>query len=408
MDLSRGGNGVAREETELKSGDPADSSHEAQGSSPASVRRVVFLPLSLPGDVVTARIVSEEKRFANAEIVEIETPSPDRVKAPCAVFGKCGGCTWQHVPYAMQWNTKRDGVLHALARAGVSITEGSIPVREFPATSAYSYRNRIQLRANLQMENGVEKVTLGYYARKSKDLVNIERCEIAREELNAILLETRAESTIRLRNRRPVKDRLPELKVEIDVLPDGSTRKAWDSPHAALGFRQVNDEQNDRLRGYVTENLSAKAHIFDLFGGAGNFTLKDSRRYAWVECVDTGTPENGIDGQPSNFRFFRSDVSKWLSRREKENRQGDFIAQGPIEAVLDPPRGGLADGANRMAESLDALEVTKIIAVGCDADSWARDLSRLLAQDWKLKEVAVFDLFPQTPHVESVAVLVRV
>ncbi len=373
-DLSRGGNGVARDG-----------------------RRVVFLPLTLKGDVVTARIISEDKRFATAEVLEITEPSPDRVAPRCTVFGKCGGCTWQHVPYEQQWKTKREGVIHALSRTAVTL-EG-ISLHEFPAANPWNYRNRIQLRAR----PGV----LGYYARRSNDLVGVDRCEIAREELNALLPELRTEAEALLAKKIQAGESEPEVKVEVDVLPDGSTRKAWNSRHAALGFRQVNDEQNEKLRGFIRERLTEGAHVFDLFGGAGNFTYDDATRYGWVECVDIGSPEGGFEGQPENYRFFQTDVARWLDRRAKDADRGYFNPKGPVEVIIDPPREGLGDVTNKIVGALDSLDAVKVIAVGCDADAWARDISRLIKAGWVLSEAAVFDLFPQTPHVESVAVLVR-
>jgi 23S rRNA (uracil1939-C5)-methyltransferase len=383
-DLSRGGNGVAREVA-------------AEGEKP----RVLFVPLTIPGDVVTVKVVSEDRRFATAEIVEIETPSPDRVKAPCSVFGKCGGCTWQHVPYAMQWKTKLGGALQTLSRAEVKLPAS--PVEEFPAANPWNYRNRVQLRARPTAEG----TTLGYFGRRTKDLVGVERCEIAREEINSVLAETRAEADAMLEAKVKSGEKDPEVKVEIEVLADGTTRKAWNARHGSLGFRQVNDEQNQKLQAYVRENISEGAHFFDLYGGAGNFSLADAARYSFVDCVDTGSPDGIGEAQPENYRFFRGDVARWLDHRTKEFEKDTFKPKGPIEVVLDPPREGMGDEATKIATSLDRLKAKKIVAVGCDADAWARDVSRLVKHGWKLEKIAIFDLFPQTPHVESVAVLVR-
>lgn len=385
-DLSRGGLGVARE--------AGPDLQDNTASSPVleKKRRVIFVPFTLPGDVVTARIISEEKRFAEAEVLEFEKHSPDRATPPCKVFGECGGCTWQHVPYALQWKTKRDGVLHALSRTGVKLPETVI--EEFPAEHPWNYRNRIQLRA--RTSNG--ETTLGFFGRRSRYLVSIDRCEIAREELNAVLAETLEEAKAK---------NAPETKVELEVLPDGSVRKAWNSRHGSMGFRQVNDEQNEKLRNFVREALTPGAHLFDLFGGAGNFSYDDAKRYAWVECVDFGSPEGGFEGQPENYRFFKSDVGRWLQRREKDLESGHFKPKGPLEIVLDPPREGLGDQSNKIAGALEALGAKKIVAIGCDPDSWARDLSRLEKYGWRLERFAAFDLFPQTPHIESVGVLVR-
>jgi tRNA/tmRNA/rRNA uracil-C5-methylase (TrmA/RlmC/RlmD family) len=286
----------------------------------------------------------------------------------------------------------------------------SAPVEEFPAENPWRYRNRIQLRARPAIgADGAPAsgITLGYFGRRSKDLVDVARCEIAREELNAVLAETRREAAVHLDEKIVKGEERPEVKVEIEVLTDGSTRKVWNARHGALGFRQVNDAQNAKLQSFVRAHLSEGAHCFDLYGGAGNFSYADAARYAFVECVDTGSPEGGFEGQPANYRFFRGDVPRWLDRRTKEFEKGVFKPKGPIEVILDPPREGLADQSNKIASSLERLGAKKMIAVGCDADAWARDLSRLAKYGWRVERIAIFDLFPQTPHVESVAVLIR-
>ncbi len=366
-DLSRSGSGVARQDT-------------PQG------RRVVFVPQTLSGDVAEVRIVREEKRFVEAELVELIQASPDRVSPKCEVFGRCGGCAWQHVPYKKQWQVKRDGVFHALARTQVSLPESH---QEFPAENPFGYRNRIQLRGV-----GAE---VGFFSKRSRSLVAIQRCEIAREELNRVLPEIRKKGL----------EKGGEFKVEIEVLPDGQVRESWNDRHGALGFRQVNDEQNEKLKHYVQGHIEDGAHVLDLYGGNGNLSLGLEKRVAWVDCVDVGAPRGGGPEQPPNYRFFQTDAPKWMDRRAHEFEKGVWALKGPGVAIIDPPREGLGEQQNKISRSLDLTGVQKIIAVGCDPDSFARDVARFQKQGWKIVEISIFDLFPQTPHVEAVGVLVR-
>ena len=120
-DLASGGSGIARDET----------------------GRVLFIPLSAPGDLLKVRVTEAQRRYAEAEIVEIIEPSPERVKPPCPVFGRCGGCSWQHIPYALQWKTKARGLEHTLGRRQIALPG---PLEEFPAERIWEYRNRVQLR----------------------------------------------------------------------------------------------------------------------------------------------------------------------------------------------------------------------------------------------------------------------
>ena len=361
-DLSRGGAGVSRDE---------------QG-------RVVFVPFTAPGDRVRVRIIEQEKRFAQAELLEVIEPGPNRQTPPCPVFGQCGGCQWQHLPYEVQWQTKGSGVKHALKRVGVTahLADGFL-WEEFPAERIWEYRNRVQLRC----EDG----QVGFYAPKSHRVIPVERCWIARPEINAEIASIREEA---VKRGRP-------SKVEVDVLPSGEVRKAWNARHAALGFRQVHEEQNEKIRTWLQGALTPERVLYDLFGGSGNFSLPLVTKMKHVHCVDVSAPSHPQQGQPENLSFHRSDVSRWLAHAKSE------FGSAPAAAVLDPPREGLADGFAGIEESLRRMGVSEVVAIGCDPDSWAKDVYRFTRRGWSLERAAVFDLFPQTPHVESVARLIR-
>lgn len=357
-DLSRSGAGVGR---------------DASG-------RVVFVPFTAPGDLVRAELGEEEKNYAEAKLVEVVRASPTRAIPPCPAFGKCGGCEWQHLPYELQWSTKKKGLEHSLTRVGVEFA--GIPWKEFPAERIWEYRNRVQLRGF--------RDELGFYARRSKQIVPIEKCWIARPELNAILPARKTEGSSRPR----------EYKLELEVFPDGSTTTAWNAGHSAQGFRQVHDEQNEKLKGWVRDHLADGEVLLDLYGGSGNLSLELAPRFRQVFCVDVSTPS---EGGPENFQFARSAVLPWLRREEKNLR----ALGGRIQVVLDPPREGLGTDLAAIVEILKGLPVQRILSIGCDADSWARSLHRFVRHGWKLESLGALDFFPQTHHIESLAVLRR-
>lgn len=358
-DLARGGAGVAREES----------------------GRIVFVPYTLPGDVVRAEITETHKNYADARLLEILTPSENRVTAKCPVFTRCGGCEWQHIPYELQWKTKLSGLQHALKRVQIS-WNGAWD--ELPAQKIFHYRNRIQLRGFRE--------EIGFFGRGSKDLVPITNCPIAREELNEKIPALLEEG----------KQRSRPYKVEVEVLENGEVRTSWNSGHAALGFRQVHDEQNAAMKLWVkTQALEAGGdELWDLYGGFGNLSLGLAKNFSTIHCVDVSSPENNPPaGTPENFHYHRSPVHLWL-------KSG---ASGKVKrtVILDPPREGLAEYGSEIIMSLEKLGATHAIAVGCDADSWARDLSRFARRGWKVKKFGAVDLFPQTHHVEALAFLVR-
>ena len=357
-----------------------------------SAGRVIFIPHSAPGDRVKARIRWTEKRYAQAEIIEIEEASSIRIAPRCSVFGQCGGCQWQHLPYELQWKTKSQGVRYALQRASVPVPESW---QEFPAEHAWGYRNRIQLRGEGQ--------EIGFFRSGTRERVPARRCEIAREEINSSWEEVRVEGS----------RHSGQYKVELEVLESGEVRRTWNARHGAAGFRQIHDEQNQRLQDFVYQVYSkpieegAPCNLLDLYGGSGNLSRALSAAtdsIASIICVDTSIPQAMDWTPPPHFQFQKSAVLPWLLRRAQAQPSSP---ERPCRALVDPPREGLGRELAEVASALNRLDTRELIAIGCDPDSWARDLSGWTRKGWKIAKAAVFDFFPQTPHVESVAVLVR-
>lgn len=361
-DLSRGGAAVARDE---------------EGC-------VYFIPRAAPGDVVQVRVVKRKKKYAETQLLKVIEPSGIRQIPKCKVFEKCGGCEWQHIPYSLQWETKSRGIKQALSRVQIEIPAG---LEEFPAEQIWSYRNRIQLRG--------WKDCIGFFEVGSHQTVPIERCETAMEEINANLQQVRQSGSSLART----------YKVEMEVLPDREIRVTWNSRHGEHGFRQIHDEQNEKLRAWIQSCLSEGRIVFDLFGGDGNLSREMAGKMVEVHCVDLSVPETRKAGLPDNFYYHQAGVLPWLLKRV-ENQEFDQKASVlPASVILDPPRAGIGDALAEIDGALKKLFVSQLICVGCEADAWARDLSRFLKRGWMLKRVGIFDFFPQTHHVESAAFL---
>lgn len=366
--------------------DICDLSRAGAGVGTGPDGRIVFVPLTAPGDRVEVQIFKEDKRYLWADLIRVIQKSPQRIEPKCAVFGKCGGCQWQHLDYETQWKTKASGIVHALNRVGVTPPG---PPTELKAEQIWGYRNRIQLRT--------QGSSIGFYGRASHDLVAAERCEIAREELNQLWPVMRAEAA----------KRGGENKVEAEVYPDGRTMQTWNARHASQGFRQIHDGQNELLKGWVKEAALESGKdgvLLDLFGGAGNLSLGLAGQMREIHCVDSGSPEPSA-GDPKGFHFYPSSVLPWLKNRKA--MKVPFEQPGPISAIVDPPRDGLSVHAHEILEALEKIGTTTIIAVGCDPNAWSHDLAKMIKRGWTLERWAVLDLFPQTPHVESLAKLVR-
>lgn len=364
-DLSRGGAGVARQ----------------------SNGQVVFIPYSAPGDLVRVRLVQAEKRYIEGEILEILEPSPQRQSPRCPAFGKCGGCQWQHLPYSLQWETKTKGLIHALNRVEIPTPPH---FDHLPANQIWEYRNRVQLR-------GVENL-LGFFKPGSRELVPVDRCDIARPEINQAWKKVQAETQ---QFKKP-------YKVEIEVLSDGQVEWIWNARHSARGFRQVHDEQNEKMREWICQQLSEKAPaldlLLDLYGGSGNLSIPLTSKAKEIHCVDVTAPRVRPAHIPLHLQFHSTSVLKWLLK-EAPHLSSRQKAHTLSAAILDPPREGLGHEHGEIASCLESMGIQHIIAIGCDPDSWARDLSKWRKRGWILEKIGAIDLFPQTFHVEALALL---
>jgi len=362
-DVSRGGAGVARLDT----------------------GRTVFIPFTMTGDRVRVRVSEIKKKFANGELIDIIEPAPDRQQAKCTVFGQCGGCQWQHIPYADQWQIKLTGVQQSLKSAKIRIHQA---IDEFPAQQIWNYRNRVQLHG--------EQDKLGYYAPRSHNIIDINQCEIASPQINAMLSSIRNEGRL---SGKP-------YKVELEVLPGGEVRSIWNQPHGAAGFRQINDEQNNNLKKWIRQSLVAQQPVYDLYGGSGNLTWDLAAQGRKVNCIDLSVPEHRPENCPSGMEFYQSDILPWLKQYITDIKFKRIAApDSPHSAVIDPPRGGLGDAFDDIIERLEFLRVNEIVAVGCKTDSWVRDLNHFTKRGWKIHGIAAFDFFPHTTHVETTALL---
>lgn len=370
--LAAGGEGVA---------------HDSNG-------RVVFVPLAAPGDRARVTVTEAHTRFARGEIDQVLAPGPARVAPPCPVFGVCGGCAWQHVDYAAQVEAKRVILRDALARIG-----GVAPRIEFVASpQPYGYRSRARVLA----AGG----QVGFRKRRSHDVCAITSCPLLAPPLDAALAQ--------LASRAP-EDGEWELALGSDgavrvarlggrAKPDERVvlRAAGEEIAVSSGvFAQANALLLDALAQTVLDAAGQGGELLELFAGAGFFTRGLARRFERVVAVESDAAaaiDLAHNCQPlGNVRVVES-------RAETALADPRALRLAPDAVVLDPPRGGIG---TRAAEQLARLGAQRIVYASCDPATLARDLGVLARKRWSLARVVGFDLFPQTPHVEAVAVLER-
>lgn len=326
--------------------------------------KAVFIPFTIPGEEVTAHLVKQKKNFAEAQLVAIGKPAPGRVEPPCPYFGRCGGCSYQHIDYAWQLGIKSRQVEQTLRRVG---RLAQVPMRPIVASpEAYGYRNRIRVH----VEDGV----VGFFKFDRHELIDVERCPIASDEVNSHLAQLRG-SAVR----------------------DGDYTL---SQHRREFFAQTNDAVAAELARVVGELVTrGQATLIDAYCGAGFFAKKLLALFQEVIGIDEN--ESAIVharmGAAPHEHYVAGDVATHLG----EVLSGKNPAATTL--LLDPPAPGLEP---RVLDFILAAPPREIIYVSCHPATLARDLAAL-CRDYTLQSVTPLDMFPQTAEIEAVAHLTR-
>lgn len=360
--------------------------------------RTLLVSLAAPGDRVRARVERVQGRVAFASIIEIVSPSAQRVEPPCPYFGRCGGCDFQHLSYQAQLGAKVEIIRDCLRRIAQINFEGEIPMTGSP--KAWHYRSRAQWQYDAR------RMRLGYFERSTHRVCDVAACPVLVPALEATLESLRGE----------MKDgSLPEGLTEFQAvagddgsslappLPGEPTREVsrrigkYCYRFSAEGFFQINHDLLDAL--IVAATGDADGHeAVDLYCGAGLFTLPLAERFTHVFGVEAHVRaiefarRNLEAAGLRNATCQAATVGQWLAEYGRKVSPVDFL-------LLDPPRAGAEEGA---IAGIVAMRPRRISYVSCDPATLARDLKALVAGGYRLDTVAGFDMFPQTHHVETV------
>jgi 23S rRNA (uracil1939-C5)-methyltransferase len=357
---------------------------------------VVFVPFTAPGDLVRVKVHDERRHFARARVQHLIEPGPARTDPVCAVFGTCGGCAWQHITYPAQLEAKRQILADALSRIGG--LDGIAPVRVVPSPADYGYRGRTRLR--------VHGRRVGYRRRRSHALCPVTRCPVLVPELERRLAALAADP--------PVRSGQVELAAAGDVgrtvsLPDAAGEPLWHELSAGRMrvspgvFFQSNALLMDALCTAVVDAAGTGERAIEFFAGAGFFTLGLAPHFASLVAVESN-PAAVADLEHNLGEARIVNVKVICARLERVLEHGAFRAEPPDLIVLDPPRTGLEEGG---AEAIAELGAGRIVYLSCEPATLARDLALMVRCGYEPRPLLAFDLFPQTPHVEALAVLER-
>jgi 23S rRNA (uracil1939-C5)-methyltransferase len=361
--------------------------------------RSVFMDFTAPGDLVTGRIIEEKKDWARAELVELEEASPQRVSPPCPLYRQCGGCSLQHLAYAAQVQEKSGMLREAFRRiGGFSL----LPELKIVPSPPYEYRNRMQFHRIARPRSA----GVGLKAGKSGEIVPLRDCPIADPGIRAAL---GAGTLIP----PPDKDRFTVYARGNTLLSEGPVPgPGGSSPRGRLNIlgRDMHIDAGlfFQSNGTLLETLIADIRtaadqadpalpMADIYCGVGTFGAFLGDRFSRIDMVEENKQALALareNVRAGGARFFAQRDERWVQDR-------DLGAYGFM--VADPPRQGLAPALRREL-SRNGPEV--LAYVSCDSATLARD-SRELGAGYRLEQLGLYDFYPQTAHIEALAVFKR-
>ncbi|MCM3761770.1 23S rRNA (uracil(1939)-C(5))-methyltransferase RlmD [Alkalihalobacillus oceani] len=435
-----------------------DLTHEGAGVAKVE-GYTLFVPKALPGEVVQIKVIKTNKGYGFARLLSIETASPDRVEPSCPIYQQCGGCQLQHLSYEAQLRVKQKQVKDVLERIG-GIT--GIPVHPtLGMDEPWRYRNKSQVPVG-EREGGL---IAGFYQERSHRIIDMDECLIQHEENDAIIRtvkqiakelgirgydEDKHRGTLRhvvarygkqtgdimvvliTRGKElpkqqqlieAIKSKIPNLKSIVhninskrtNVIFGDETRVLWGDEYiydsigeikfaiSARSFYQVNPEQTKVLYDKALEyaDLSGSETVIDAYCGIGTISLFLAQRAKHVYGVEI-VPDAIADAK-RNARL-NGITNAEFAVGEAEKIMPWWYAQGirPDVIVVDPPRKG-CDPA--LLETILNMKPKRVVYVSCNPATLARDLKVLEEGGYTTKEVQPVDMFPQSTHVECVALL---
>jgi 23S rRNA (uracil1939-C5)-methyltransferase len=409
--------------------------------------KTVFVPFVLPDETAEVRAVETKPSFVRAEVVELTQSSPKRNEPGCEYFGRCGGCQYQHTSYEEQLKIKADILRESLSRGAKLEVDLQIHSAE-----PWHYRNRTRLKIQTAPQFAV-----GYHRNRSHQVLPVRRCPISSPLINRgiaalweageshevapavqevqffasdddqrALLEVRATRNLSKQEFERIavalRGRMPEI---LGVVAFESDRKADDDETgpaesslrgilfgvgersltyraggtdyrvSAGSFFQTNRFLIDKLVELATGGAQGN-QAFDLYAGAGLFSISLAQRFARVTAVEASEYSSAdlAANVPRNVKCVRATTEEFL---RTTGARAEFV-------LVDPPRAGLGE---KTAQALGRLHVQRVTYVSCDPSTLSRDLRVLLQSGFRVEQAHLIDLFPQTYHMESVFHLVR-
>lgn len=400
---------------------------------------VVFVPGLLPGEAATVRIVKTQKNYAAGELVELRKASPNRVEVPCPYFDSCGGCTLMHLSYHAQFAWKKSHVIDCFKKFAAIEVE---PEVNLAAEKPLHYRNKATFF--------IKGKQIGYYVEKSHKLVPISTCLLVKPQINAalqsiqnwlVVTETNTnllqKMTVRANAKgellvgfmlreydravlqeilHALKSALPQIKGVLYRVTKTKTPAAFtllwgesilQERFAGLtfdvaldSFLQVNHKMAEALyqTAFDIGKIEKEDAVLDVYSGVGTLTLLAAQRAKkayGVEIIPSAVrnaKRNASNNKIENVEFSLADATESF----------EIITEKVNAIIVDPPRRGLSPA---LIGDIVKQNIPRVIYISCNPATLARDAKLFLAEGYAVEKLAIVDMFAQTTHVESVAIL---
>ena len=423
------------------------ATHDGRGIAAVDGKKV-FVAGALPGEKVEFIRRKSRRNFDEAELLQVFEPSADRIDAKCEAFGRCGGCSLQHVSEDYQRNIKAQTLKDNLERIGKVEPETWLEPMTGPI---WGYRRRARLAVKDVPAKG--RVLVGFRERHAPFVTDMHRCEVLAEPVDGLIDEL-SELVAKL----SIRARLPQIEIAVADNGVAMVFRVLDTPSDSdlqhligfgqaqdcriylqpggldslqliqptdinvplnytlpefdiqidfepIDFVQVNSDINQRMVKFAIEQLApgSEDRVLDLFCGIGNFSLPLARRAGSVLGIEgekslvLRAAENAKKNGLENVEFRVADLSK-IDGSEP------WVKAGCDRLLLDPARSGAAE----VVAQIDLLKPLRIVYVSCHPGTLARDAGVLVhEQGYRLETAGIIDMFPHTAHVESIAVFTR-
>ncbi len=438
--------------------------YDGEGIAKIDNKYPIFIEGALKGEKVKVRIVKVNKNFAYGKLMEVLEASEERVNPPCAIYKRCGGCKLQHASYKAQLDFKWDRVKDCVSKIGK--LDPSIVKYPLGMENPWRYRNKVQLPIGLI--NG--EVKIGFFAPRSHDIIDMESCLIQDEIGDKVVKLTREwieKFNIRPYNvdgeydekgivrhimirrgfttnevmivlvtngeKLPHKEEFVDLMVKnipgiksviqninskkTNVILGLESKTLWGEDTISdyigdfrfnispLSFFQVNPIQTEVLYGKALEyaNLTGNEEVFDAYCGTGTITLflsQKAKKVYGVEIIPQAIDNawiNAKENKVENVEFFVGESEVVIPDLINKGVKADVV-------VVDPPRKGCD---KKLLDAITNIDAKKIVYVSCDPSTLGRDLQVLEENGYKTLEVQPVDMFPNTAHIENVALLIK-